>query len=107
MVIRGSRIIRILNANVRNLYVNYTIEKARLQQFNEARKNSSLPKLPIHVLESKIRPPSIDPIASDKIPLQPSNQKIFDHVAVGGTFDHLHLGHKILLTMTAWITGKR
>ncbi|KAF8929038.1 pantetheine-phosphate adenylyltransferase [Dissophora ornata] len=28
-------------------------------------------------------------------------------VALGGTFDHLHAGHKILLSMTAWITSHR
>lgn len=83
------------------------IEKARLQRFNETRKDSSLSELPIHILESKMSPPSIDPIASNKTPLPLSNSKIYSHVAVGGTFDHLHAGHKILLTMTAWVTGKR
>jgi hypothetical protein len=28
-------------------------------------------------------------------------------VALGGTFDHLHAGHKILLSMGAWITNQR
>jgi len=82
-------------------------EKERLQLFNETRKKFSLSELPIYILESNIQPPSIDSIVSNKIPLPLSNPKIFNHVAVGGTFDHLHAGHKILLTMTAWITGKR
>lgn len=28
-------------------------------------------------------------------------------VALGGTFDHLHAGHKILLSMSAWIAGEK
>lgn len=32
---------------------------------------------------------------------QPNHQSHF-HVAVGGTFDHIHIGHKLLLTMTVF-----
>jgi len=32
---------------------------------------------------------------------------LFPVVAMGGTFDHLHAGHKILLSMGAWITFER
>ncbi|KAG0239417.1 hypothetical protein BGW41_007681 [Actinomortierella wolfii] len=31
----------------------------------------------------------------------------YKNVALGGTFDHLHAGHKILLSMTAWIASER
>lgn len=33
--------------------------------------------------------------------LDPTSKSHY-HVAVGGTFDHIHLGHKLLLTMTAF-----
>ncbi|KAI7860479.1 hypothetical protein BDC45DRAFT_530074 [Circinella umbellata] len=34
------------------------------------------------------------------------NGRVFDKTIVGGTFDHIHAGHKILLTMTALLASK-
>jgi phosphopantetheine adenylyltransferase len=32
---------------------------------------------------------------------------VYDFTCVGGTFDHLHSGHKVLLTGSALITNKK
>lgn len=41
--------------------------------------------------------------ASVRVDAQPHSSLAFDHVAVGGTFDRLHVGHRLLLAATALI----
>lgn len=43
----------------------------------------------------------------DSPPLDPSVPALYPVVALGGTFDHLHAGHKILLSMGAWIARRK
>ena len=40
-------------------------------------------------------------------PVDPSLPPLYPVVALGGTFDHLHAGHKILLSMGAWIAKEK
>ncbi|GLB34701.1 putative cytidylyltransferase-like [Lyophyllum shimeji] len=70
------------------------------------------------VRQSFLQPADHDPIdalASPSTPLTPSTPHDTTHkppprlpvVALGGTFDHLHAGHKILLSMGAWIASEK
>jgi hypothetical protein len=82
------------------------------------------PLLPVDVVVEAIRrrlhePPSLvdrkftTVIESDRdedTPMtghKPPEGKLYPCVALGGTFDHLHPGHKILLTAAAWIAQRR
>ena len=46
-------------------------------------------------------PPEREPVPADDRPLS------FAHVAVGGTFDRLHVGHRLLLAATALICTEK
>jgi len=48
--------------------------------------------------------------SAPRVSLPPGADKVrpsLPVVALGGTFDHLHAGHKILLSMAAWISRKK
>ncbi|KAI8989700.1 Nucleotidylyl transferase [Trametes punicea] len=78
--------------------------------------NTALPVLPaslqerheeIIALEPDDHPLHTSPRSPPPPPADPSLPPLYPVVALGGTFDHLHAGHKILLGMGAWIASEK
>ncbi|KAG0211218.1 hypothetical protein BGX33_004450 [Mortierella sp. NVP41] len=84
-----------------------------LEKLNEKRIRNGAKGLAIQTLDSAKAHATgdkhtllVDAIDS-ALPYTKVTEGEYGDVALGGTFDHLHAGHKILLSMTAWITSHR
>ncbi|KAI0723966.1 Nucleotidylyl transferase [Cerioporus squamosus] len=76
--------------------------------------DTALPTLPASVEQRRaeivVLQPDEHPLhtpAPPPPPVDPSVPPLYPVVALGGTFDHLHAGHKILLSMGAWIAKEK
>ncbi|KAF9110553.1 hypothetical protein BGX27_006189 [Mortierella sp. AM989] len=81
-----------------------------LEELNKRRTEHGQSTLPVFTLdltpEVGVHTHLVEAIDST-LPHTAVREGEYRDVALGGTFDHLHAGHKILLSMTAWIASHR
>ncbi|KAF9174483.1 hypothetical protein BGX21_007368 [Mortierella sp. AD011] len=81
-----------------------------LEELNKRRTKHGQKFLPIFTLdltpEVGVHTHLVEAIDSS-LPHTDVQEGMYRDVVLGGTFDHLHAGHKILLSMTAWIASHR
>ncbi|KAF9208885.1 hypothetical protein BGZ49_007203 [Haplosporangium sp. Z 27] len=82
-----------------------TLEELNIKRTQHG--NSALPVLTLDLTpEVGVHTNLVEAIDST-LPHTEIREGEYRDVALGGTFDHLHAGHKILLSMTAWVANHR
>ncbi|TPX38051.1 hypothetical protein SmJEL517_g00060 [Synchytrium microbalum] len=83
-------------------------DQAVLSEANKKRQSAGLPAFESLELEPETsktnETPSVTTNSQEFYHRGSNPPDIYDHIAMGGTFDHLHSGHKILLTIAAWLS---